>query len=234
MYSSYCNTLVYILVQVLVQLVIGIDKIIVIEKNGKTEPLLQSFKLRKNVVKFREVCFGTKCMLLIDESYTDLINSTFGEGSIVSISENVVFNTFQIDNNSTCKHQTLLSENLWYLNRINTQEKTGSYDSYTYTTHDDGEGVIAYVLDTGINTEHEQFENRASIGFIAAGIDNGNISDIAGHGTQVAGIIGSNLYGVAKSVEMVSVKVMNRNGAGLTMAIVEGLAYVYDQVRFYK
>ena len=73
----------------------------------------------------------------------------------------------------------------------------------------DGEGTCVYVIDTGINVDHPDFGGRASWGANFA--DEENI-DGAGHGTFVAGIVGSNSYGVAKKTQLLAVKVFRNDG----------------------
>lgn len=52
-----------------------------------------------------------------------------------------------------------------------------------------GEGHYAYVLDSGINVEHVDFGGRASLGYNALNTED-HVDD-TGHGTHVAGTIGS-------------------------------------------
>ncbi len=59
-----------------------------------------------------------------------------------------------------------------------------------------GDGVTAYVVDTGIRFSHVEFlPSRASLGYDVVG---GDGSDCHGHGTHVAGTIGGLQNGVAK------------------------------------
>jgi len=93
----------------------------------------------------------------------------------------------------------------------------------SYNVGNAGSGVTAYVIDTGIDPTHPDFEGRASVGFDATG---GNGIDGHGHGTHVAGTIGSQTYGVAKDVNLVGVKVLNDNGSGTSADIVAGMEWV--------
>lgn len=52
-----------------------------------------------------------------------------------------------------------------------------------------GEGHYAYVLDSGINIDHVDFGGRASLGYNA--LNSQDHVDDTGHGTHVAGTIGS-------------------------------------------
>ncbi|MEU6132048.1 S8 family peptidase [Saccharopolyspora sp. NPDC047091] len=92
-----------------------------------------------------------------------------------------------------------------------------------YAPNGTGEGVTAYIVDTGIDPTHPDFEGRASIGFDATG---GDGADGHGHGTHVAGTIGSATYGVAKGAELVGVKVLDDNGSGTSADIIAGLDWV--------
>ncbi|KAG0080961.1 hypothetical protein BGZ92_000402 [Podila epicladia] len=87
-----------------------------------------------------------------------------------------------------------------------------------------GQGVTAYVIDTGVFIEHSDFEGRASWG--ANFIDGSEDTDENGHGTHVAGTIGGTKYGVAKQVEIVGVNVLDADGSGTTSGVIAGMDWV--------
>jgi subtilisin family serine protease len=86
-----------------------------------------------------------------------------------------------------------------------------------------GASVYAYVIDTGIQTSHPQFGGRAAVAYDALG---GNGQDCNGHGTHVAGTIGSVSYGVVKAVRLRAVRVLNCQGSGTYSGIIAGIDWV--------
>ncbi|MEK2477015.1 S8 family peptidase [Streptomyces noursei] len=111
----------------------------------------------------------------------------------------------------------------WGLDRID-QTDTNGDGKYNYPDSA-GDGVTAYVIDTGIHISHKDFGGRASYGFNA--IDNSNkAEDDNGHGTHVSGTIGGTAHGVAKKVKLVAVKVLDAQGSGSTEQVVAGIDWV--------
>ena len=108
----------------------------------------------------------------------------------------------------------------WGLDRID--DLKPAYD-FVYHYNLTGKGVKAYVLDTGMEIDHPEFEDRASTGFDCMGKDG---RDVDGHGTHVAGTIGGAKYGVAKDVELINIKVLRDDGRGTLTDIVKGLDYI--------
>jgi cerevisin len=116
---------------------------------------------------------------------------------------------------------------VWGLSRISHHEPfDSSRNEYVYDSSESGVGVTAYVIDTGVRTDHPEFEGRA---FFGTATVPGSNTDTNGHGTHVAGTIGSKTYGVAKKVTIVSVKVypdstpQNPNPGTTVSALIAGL-----------
>lgn len=108
----------------------------------------------------------------------------------------------------------------WGLDRID-QRNLPLNATYVYNWT--GSGVRAYIIDTGIRTDHTQFGGRASNVFDAFG---GNGQDCNGHGTHVAGTVGGSTYGVAKSALLRGVRVLNCSGSGSTSGVIAGVNWV--------
>jgi len=88
-----------------------------------------------------------------------------------------------------------------------------------------GAGVTAFILDTGIREDHSEFSGRVLPGFSVIK-DGKGTTDCNGHGTHVAGIVGGRLYGVAKQVMLVPVRVMDCAGVGTVSGLISALEWV--------
>jgi subtilisin family serine protease len=95
--------------------------------------------------------------------------------------------------------------------------------SYMYTQT--GQGVNAYVIDTGLRATHQEFAGRIGNGFTAVN-DGRGTSDCNGHGTHVAGTVGGSTYGIAKQVTIHAVRVLNCQGSGTTTGVIAGVDWV--------
>lgn len=125
----------------------------------------------------------------------------------------VTINDFDTQNNAP-----------WGLARISHRDALtlGSFNKYLYDDNA-GEDVDAYVIDTGINVEHNEFQGRAIWGKTVP--DNDLDIDGNGHGTHCAGTIASKHYGVAKKANVIAVKVLRSNGSGSMSDVIKGVEF---------
>ncbi|KAJ3069325.1 hypothetical protein HK102_006948 [Quaeritorhiza haematococci] len=110
----------------------------------------------------------------------------------------------------------------WGLQRISQS------DQYLYPDSA-GAGVDIYVIDSGVEITHPELNGLARHG--PAFVDNGDPTDLNGHGTHVAGILVSRTYGVAKRANVISVKCFGAAGTSNAKAILAGLNWVREEVR---
>lgn len=125
----------------------------------------------------------------------------------------------------------------WGLARVSHRKPLsfGTFNKYLYSD-DGGEGVDAYVIDTGTNTDHVDFEGRAHWGKT---IPSGDAdADGNGHGTHCSGTIAGKKYGVAKKANVYAVKVLRSNGSGSMADVIAGVDFAatahLDQVQAAK
>jgi subtilisin family serine protease len=121
---------------------------------------------------------------------------------------------------------------IWGLDRID--QRTRSLDKmYSYDMT--GAGVTAYIVDTGVASQHVEFATpsgtrvqpapRRFDAYRTIG-DPSYGEDCDGHGTHVAGTVGGQTFGVAKDVSIVSVRVLDCEGSGYISDIVKGIDWM--------
>jgi Subtilisin-like serine proteases len=93
--------------------------------------------------------------------------------------------------------------------------------------------VTVAVLDTGVNSSHEDLKDSIVSGYDFAD-DKQDTNDLVGHGTHVAGIVaaqtdnGIGITGIAKNCKIMPVKVLDDDGNGSDANIIEGIKYATD------
>jgi len=139
--------------------------------------------------------------------------ATLNAGQLNALQHNP--NVDYIEQDGVATIATTQSGATWGLDRIDQRNRPLS-GTYTYTTT--ASNVTAYIIDTGLQANHPQFGGRAAMAYGSA--------DCNGHGTHVAGTIGSSTYGVAKGVKLRGVRVLDCAGSGAYSTIIAGIDWV--------
>ncbi|GAA2978272.1 hypothetical protein GCM10010483_23030 [Actinokineospora diospyrosa] len=96
--------------------------------------------------------------------------------------------------------------------------------SFTYPSNP-GQGVRVYIMDSGINANHQEFSGRMAAGYDFVDGDS-SPTDCHGHGTHVAGTAAGTTYGVAKKATISAVRVLNCQGSGANDDIIAGINWI--------
>jgi subtilisin family serine protease len=115
----------------------------------------------------------------------------------------------------------------WALDRL-TQRALPLDGAATFTGS--GAGVTIYVIDTGIRASHAEYAGRVVMGpdFIDGGTTKG---DCNGHGTKVASDAAGLTMGTARQSTIVAVRVLDCNGSGSSVTVVQGIDWVISRVQ---
>jgi subtilisin family serine protease len=121
----------------------------------------------------------------------------------------------------------------WNMDRIDQRPVAGN-GAYKFADRASGEGVNVYVIDTGVNVAHPDFEGRAVLDLnVPAGpaladcpVPAPGQYDPSGHGTHVAGIVAGETFGVAKKASIHDVRVLGCDGSGTFADVIAGIDWV--------
>jgi len=182
------------------------DRYIVVFKGSVTDPAGETGRLIR--------AFGGQ----VHYTYSHAIKgfaATLPSAAVAGISRNPNVAYVEADGVMTADAAT------WGIDRI---DQRNLPLSGTYTSTNTGKGVTAYIIDTGIRFDHQEFGGRATSGYDA--VDGATADDCNGHGTHVSGTVGGATYGVAKGVSLVAVRVLNCSGSGTTSGVIAGIDWV--------
>lgn len=149
--------------------------------------------------------------------------------SPLDVSRHYIKNTYDTlndfyyqDEEEMSKTYFLQQNPIWNLDRID--QRFNNIDSKYFYPSSSGKNVNVFIVDTGIDINHPEFQGNAVWGFNSADKIN---TDCNGHGTHVAGTVASKSYGVAKQSNLIAVKVLNCNGSGSYSGVIAGLEFSF-------
>ncbi|KAH8602289.1 serine protease [Bisporella sp. PMI_857] len=166
----------------------------------------------------------TRCRMIAMSGWRAMSMEFDDDGLVIDVANAPEVNFVEAD--TKVSTNALLSQTNATPGLARISHKDAGNSSYVFDSSA-GAGITAYVVDTGIRITHSEFEGRATFG---ANFANNVDTDENGHGSHVAGTIGGRNFGVAKSVNLVAVKVLDASGAGTNSQSIDGLQFVLDDV----
>lgn len=125
----------------------------------------------------------------------------------------------------TCLYQ---SDAPWALNDLDKYMPSSSgIFSYKYNSLD-GYDTIAYIIDSGIDSSHSDFEDRV-IGGENLMHPGDSYTDLDGHGTAVASVIAGKKYGIAKQAKLYAYNIFGPYDTTDSRLIINAIQRAYNR-----
>lgn len=165
---------------------------------------------------------GDDCRRKLDEiGWRGRVSYISGVGCVITI-DNLMFHPSSLLAASMEELDTEVTIFLeWHLDMID----GGINDRFNLP--DTGENIDVYVLDTGVSTNHQEFDNGQCIEGTSI-VNEFPTSDNNGHGTHVSSLVAGHSVGVAPNCTVIGVKVLSSTGSGSMSNVIEGLAWALD------
>lgn len=140
------------------------------------------------------------------------------DSNIESLKERYPSYNIEEDQNATINLE-------WHVDRVD--QPSLPLDSQFKGTSLNNDNIDVYVLDTGVESSHQEFPNEQAR-WGANFVDTVN-SDCHGHGTHVASTVAGVNVGVAKGAKIIGVKVLGCNGSGSYSGIIQAISWVVSE-----
>ncbi|HET9650068.1 MAG TPA: S8 family serine peptidase [Microlunatus sp.] len=190
-----------------------------------TERKVDSLRAKRTAVgqRYHTVLHGFSATLTADQ-----VEQLRSDPSVESVVPDVRVHSSEVNG------VALQSSPTWGLDRID--QRAPKLD-HRYSYAEDGTGVTAYVIDTGVRLDQTDLAGRVSSGwdFVDGDADASDCpanyqddpeSGLISHGTHVAGTIAGKTWGVAKGAKVVAIRVLDCNGDGYSSDVIAALDWV--------
>lgn len=117
----------------------------------------------------------------------------------------------------------------WGINRINQENLPLDNDSSSYHGYT-GKGVHVYIIDTGINENHQEYKTRVGNGISFVKSEK-SVNDKNGHGSHCAGTAVGKQVGVATGATLHGVKVLDSKGSGKNSIVIKGINWAVKEAK---
>ena len=177
------------------------------------------------------VIYSTTLPEAVYEFLTSELSFSSSDVEMIEPNVRVKIATLQ-QQSSSCDN---LQDSSWALTRITQRDKFNRPNDNIDFDRDFGNNTQLYIVDTGLSTKHQELfqldkcETRVRLGFAAPGFN--SAEDDNGHGTFVASIAAGTHIGVARSTSLVAVKVLDSQGEGSLIDIVDGLNWAMNDIK---
>ncbi len=162
---------------------------------------------------------GRFLSVISDNSYAELysMKTDNKDSGIIEFYEDTIIELPELDDVDMEIIQSPLSELSWNLDTVD-GKKDRAYN-YTYS----GEGLVLYVIDTGIYPQPE-FEDRILPGKSFLMFEPSTL-DCHGHGTHVSSTALGKKYGIAKNAKVMPLRVFGCIGGASTSSVLQAIYY---------
>lgn len=120
---------------------------------------------------------------------------------------------------------------LWNIDEVDASKSNDVIDGERCTSSNLGKKVLIVVMDTGCKPKGVGFDAIKCKNFVSDGNGADYCTDGDLHGTHVAGIAASGIYGVVPLASLSCIRVLDDNGSGSDAGIIEAINFVAEWSR---
>lgn len=197
--------------------------IIVLYKQDCPARMAQSSNLHSSIKSRKYIAAHTELIQLENQADQEtVINSLKNDVNVVSVEENCKRILHSVPNDTYYNRQ-------WGLNRIQCET---AWDMVPNTS----QPVVVAVIDSGIDVSNPDLVNRIAQGGYNFYRGNTDVTDMIGHGTEVAGIIAAqsnNAIGISgvcgsSDVKILPLKTVDNDGYSYVADVIEAIEYAIE------